>query len=112
MNINSQQGIVDDLRSEFHAGAYWSEEKFLLPADDAVAFIHRGIESGLRLVRVETYTLLHTGCVKYQPDFSSVSEDSDMPYEEFIVNTIDLVQKGSSEETLFDVVFDMITIGN
>jgi hypothetical protein len=106
MNSNSQQRIVDELRTEFQAGAYLSEDRFLLQADDAVAFIHRGIESELRLAGVEGFTLLHTGCVKYQPDFSSDLEDRDVPYEEFVVTTIDLIQAGRSEEMLFDVVFD------
>jgi hypothetical protein len=109
MNFNSHQHILDGLRSEFQAKAHRTEEMFLLSPEVAADFIERGIESGLRLVGIDGFSVLHTGCIQLRQEFSNAIDDCAMSYEEFMVATMDLIQAGSSEEILFDVVFDTST---
>jgi hypothetical protein len=108
MTINSHQHILDTLRSEFADKSHWQEDMFLLSPDDAMAFIQRGMELGLRFVGVDGFSVLHTGCLQLQQAFSNAIDDRDMAYEEFIVDTMNLIQAGSSEGIVFDVVFDVI----
>jgi hypothetical protein len=109
MNSNSSQPVLDSLRSEFRAKAHMSEDIFLLSPVDAVDFIQRGIDLGLMLAGVDGFITLHTGCLELRWEFSNDIADTEIPYEEFVVSTIDLIQAESSQDVLFDVVFDMST---
>ena len=109
MNSNESLHTLEELRSEFREKVILSDDLFLFSADDAVDFIQRGIELGLMLAGVDGFIKLHTGCLQLRREFCNDMGDGDIPYEEFVDATIDLVRAGSSEDVLFDVVFDIST---
>ena len=93
------------LRSDFQERAICHEEKFLLLPDDAIEFLVKGVELGLCFVGIDGFSILHTGCLQRLKDFSNDIDDSKVSYEEFIVDSIYLIESGRPDQVLFEVVF-------
>lgn len=94
------------LSAEFRARAEQPEDLFLLSAADALHFVKRGEELGLRLAGVEAFRRIRSGGFQPEQEFSNDVADSATKGDEFVRSTLELIEKGGAQGLLFQVVFE------
>jgi hypothetical protein len=94
------------LIAEFRNRAERADDLFLLSATAASDFVQRGRDLNLRLVGVEGFRKTEAGAFQPKQEFSNDLADFVLDNDEFVRNTLELIEKGGAQGLLFQVVFE------